>query len=108
MNDASYFNAVYKEACEVTAYLCRMFGIDPKGTISYKGLSVPTIIDHSGSHSLGLGSNHADIQHWSRKYGKTIVPARISFAVIVCAASSFAVMLCVTILSAVIVLWVST
>ena len=76
LNDASYFNAVYKEACEVTAYLCRMFGIDPKGTISYKGLSVPTIIDHSGSHSLGLGSNHADIQHWSRKYGKTMENVR--------------------------------
>ena len=82
LNDASYFNAVYKEACEVTAYLCRMFGIDPKGTISYKGLSVPTIIDHSGSHSLGLGSNHADIQHWSRKYGKTMENARNDVAAI--------------------------
>lgn len=82
LNDASYFNAVYKEACEVTAYLCRMFGIDPKGTISYKGLSVPTIIDHSGSHSLGLGSNHADIQHWSRKYGKTMDNVRNDVAAI--------------------------
>lgn len=82
LNDASYFNAVYKEACEVTAYLCRMFGIDPKGTISYKGLSVPTIIDHSGSHSLGLGSNHADIQHWSRKYGKTMENVRNDVAAI--------------------------
>ena len=82
LNDASYVNAVYKEACEVTAYLCRMFGIDPKGTISYKGLSVPTIIDHSGSHSLGLGSNHADIQHWSRKYGKTMDNVRNDVAAI--------------------------
>ena len=82
LNDASYFNAVYKEACEVTAYLCRMFGVDPKGMISYKGLSVPTIIDHSGSHSLGLGSNHADIQHWSRKYGKTMENVRNDVAAI--------------------------
>jgi len=82
LNDASYFNAVYKEACEVTAYLCRMFGVDPKGTINYKGLSVPTIIDHSGSHSLGLGSNHADIQHWSRKYGKTMENVRNDVAAI--------------------------
>ncbi len=82
LNDASYFNAVYKEACEVTAYLCRMFGIDPKGTISYKGLSVPTIIDHSGSHSLGLGSNHADVQHWSRRYGKTMDNVRNDVAAI--------------------------
>ena len=53
LNDASYFNACYQEACEMTAYLCKMFGIDPKGTISYNGLKVPTIIDHEricGTH----------------------------------------------------------
>ena len=72
LNDASYFNACYQEASEMTAYLCKMFGIDPKGTISYNGLQVPTIIDHTGSHALGLGSNHGDIQHWSRRYGKTM------------------------------------
>lgn len=76
LSDASYFNACYQEACEVTAYLCKMFGIDPKGTISYNGLKVPTIIDHTGSHALGLGSNHGDIQHWSRKYGKTMENVR--------------------------------
>ena len=82
LTDKSYWEAVYKEACEMTAYLCKMFGIDPKGTINYKGLSVPTIIDHSGSHSLGLGSNHADIQHWSRKYGKTMDNVRNDVAAI--------------------------
>ena len=76
LSDASYFNACYQEACEMTAYLCKMFGIDPKGTISYNGLKVPTIIDHTGSHALGLGSNHGDIQHWSRKYGKTMENVR--------------------------------
>ena len=82
LNDKSYWEAVFKEACEMTAYLCRMFNIDPKGTISYKGLSVPTIIDHTGSHSLGLGSNHGDIQHWSRKYGKTMDSVRNNVAAI--------------------------
>ena len=76
LNDKNYWNAVYQEACEMTAYLCKMFGIDPKGTISYNGLKVPTIIDHTGSHSLGLGSNHGDIQHWSRKYGVTMETVR--------------------------------
>ena len=60
----------------MTAYLCKMFGIDPKGTISYNGLKVPTIIDHTGSHSMGLGSNHGDVQHWSRKYGVTMETVR--------------------------------
>ncbi len=76
LTDAAYFNACYQEACEMTAYLCKMFGIEPKGTISYNGLQVPTIIDHTGSHALGLGSNHGDVQHWSRRYGKTMENVR--------------------------------
>ena len=85
LNDKSYWNAVYKEACEMTAYLCKMFNIDPKGTISYNGLNVPTIIDHTGSHALGLGSNHGDIQHWSRRYGKTMENVRNDVAAILAA-----------------------
>ena len=88
LNDKSYWNAVYKEACEMTAYLCKMFNIDPKGTISYNGLNVPTIIDHTGSHSLGLGSNHGDIQHWSRKYGVTMDTVRNDVAAILAADST--------------------
>ena len=69
----------------MTAYLCKMFGIDPMGTISYNGLQVPTIIDHTGSHSLGLGSNHGDVQHWSRKYGMTMENVRNDVAAILAA-----------------------
>ena len=85
LTDASYFNACYQEACEMTAYLCKMFGIDPKGTVSYNGLQVPTIIDHTGSHALGLGSNHGDVQHWSRRYGKTMENVRNDVAAILAA-----------------------
>lgn len=85
LTDASYFNACYQEACEMTAYLCKMFGINPKGTISYNGLQVPTIIDHTGSHALGLGSNHGDVQHWSRRYGKTMENVRNDVAAILAA-----------------------
>jgi hypothetical protein len=88
LTDASYFNACYQEACEMTAYLCKMFGIDPKGTISYNGLQVPTIIDHTGSHSLGLGSNHGDVQHWSRRFGKTMDNVRNDVASILAADSA--------------------
>ena len=72
LNDKAYFESCYKEACEMTAYQCKMFDIDPKGKISYNGVSVPTIIDHTGSNSIGLGSNHADVQHWFKRYGKTM------------------------------------
>ena len=82
LNDKSYWDAVYKEALEMTAYLCRMFNIDPKGTISVNGVTCPTIIDHTGSNSLGLGSNHGDIQHWSKKYGVTMAIVRNDVAAI--------------------------
>ena len=76
LDNQSYWEACYREACEMTAYLCKMFGIDPKGTCVTNGVTCPTIIDHIGSHNLGLGSNHGDIQHWSRKYGKTMENVR--------------------------------
>ena len=76
LDNQSYWEACYREACEMTAYLCKMFGIDPKGTCVTNGVTCPTIIDHIGSHNLGLGSNHGDVQHWSRKYGKTMENVR--------------------------------
>ena len=85
LNDKAYFDACYKEACEMTAYLCKMYGIDPKGKTVCNGVTVPTIIDHTGSHSLGLGFNHGDIQHWSRKYGKTMENVRNDVAAILAA-----------------------
>lgn len=76
LNDLAYFNAVYKEACEVTAYLCKKYNFDPMGTFAFKGVQVPVIIDHVGSYKLGLGSGHADVQHWFSRYGKTLDDVR--------------------------------
>ena len=33
LTDKDYFDAAYKEACEITAYLCKLYGIDPNGTV---------------------------------------------------------------------------
>ena len=44
--DKEYFEKVYKEACEITAYLCKMYNIDPKGTVTVNGVEVPTILCH--------------------------------------------------------------
>ena len=76
LNDKNYFNKVYKEACELTAYLCKMYNIDPKGTVKVNGINVPTILCHADSHQLGLGSNHGDINHWFPKYGKSMNTVR--------------------------------
>ena len=67
LQDKDYANAVYKEACEMTAYLCKRYGIDPLGVTTCNGITVPTIIDHDGSYRYGLGGGHVDIQHWFPK-----------------------------------------
>lgn len=53
-----------------------MYNIDPLGYVSFKGIQVPTILDHRTSHLLGLGNNHGDIAHWYPKFGKTMETAR--------------------------------
>ena len=76
LTSKAYFEETYKEACEITAYLCKMYGLDPKGTVNYAGATVPVILCHADSHKLGLGSNHGDVLHWFKKYGKTMDDVR--------------------------------
>lgn len=76
LEDKDYFEEAYKEACEITAYLCKLYNIDPKGTVDYNGVIVPTILCHADSHKLGLGSNHGDIYHWFKLYNKTMDDVR--------------------------------
>lgn len=76
LTDASYFNAAYKEACEITAYLCKKYNIDPHGKVNYNGIAVPTILCHIDSNKLGLGSAHADVLHWFPKFGKNMDTVR--------------------------------
>jgi transcription antitermination factor NusG len=76
MNSADYFNKVYKEACELTAYYCKMYNLNPHGTFTYQGVKVPVITSHKESHSLKMGSNHGDPIKWLKKYGKTMDDVR--------------------------------
>jgi hypothetical protein len=76
LTDKKYFEEVYKEACEITAYLCKMYNIDPKGTVVHNGVVVPTILCHQDSYKLGLGNNHGDVYNWFKKFGKTMDDVR--------------------------------
>lgn len=76
LTDKNYFDKVYQEACELTAYLCKMYNIDPHGTVDVNGVKVPTILCHADSYKLKLGSNHGDIDHWFPKFGKSMSTAR--------------------------------
>lgn len=62
MIDANYFNAVYKEATELFAYLADMFDVDP----------INHIMSHKEAAKKGLASNHGDPEHWFSKHGKTM------------------------------------
>ena len=90
LTDKTYFNAVYKEACEITAYLCKMFNIDPNGTVNVNGVKVPTILCHQDSYKLGMGSNHSDVTHWFPKHGKSMATARQDVAALLAADKSAA------------------
>lgn len=90
-NSKSYFDKVYKEAVELTAYLCMKYGIDPHGSVQYKDpkkqipVTVPTILCHQDSYKLGLGSGHADVYLWFDKFGKTMDDVRRDVAAAIAA-----------------------
>ena len=76
LGDPVYFEKVYREAVELTAYLCKLYNLDPQGTVTYCGVKVPVILCHQDSYHLGLGSAHSDVLHWFPKYGKSMQTVR--------------------------------
>lgn len=72
LTNKSYCAAVVEEACQLMAYLCKMYKLDPKGSTTLNGVKVPVILCHKDAFELGLGSNHADVLHWFPKYGYTM------------------------------------
>ena len=61
LTDSKYFGAVYKEAVELCAYLCKEYGLTEKD-----------IICHSEGAKKGIASNHGDVMHWFPKHGKNM------------------------------------
>ena len=74
--DIDYFADVYEESVQLSAYLCKKFGIDPHGTITYKGIKVPTIVCHWDSYNLKCGSGHGDIYDWTVMYDYLGIPKK--------------------------------
>lgn len=64
LTDPAYFKKVYREAVELTAYLCKLYKLDPKKD--------GVIICHSEGHKRGIASNHEDVMHWFPKHGKSM------------------------------------
>lgn len=72
LEDASYFKAVYQEAVELTAYLCKEYNLDP--------LADGVVICHQEGYRRGIASNHGDVLHWFPKFGKTMDDFRTDVA----------------------------
>lgn len=80
LTDAAYFNAVYKEATELCAYLCKEYKLDP--------MADGVIIGHFEGHRRGIASNHADPGHWFPKHGKSMDSFRAEVKRLVSAAET--------------------
>lgn len=76
MKSKEYFEKAYREAVELTAYLCKLFSIDPHGSTVCNGVTVPTILCHADAHRYGLANNHSDVTEWFPKYGKSMKTVR--------------------------------
>lgn len=61
LTNPAYFAAVYKEASELCAYLCKEYGLNESN-----------IICHSEGYKLGIANNHGDVMHWFPKHGKNM------------------------------------
>lgn len=61
LSDSTYFKAVYNEAVELCAYLCKQYGLTEKD-----------IICHSEGYKKGIASNHGDVMHWFPRHGKSM------------------------------------
>jgi N-acetylmuramoyl-L-alanine amidase CwlA len=60
--NATYFEAVYNNAVELFAYLCKEYSLEP----------LKDIYCHCEVNKLGYASNHADVMQWFPKHGKSM------------------------------------
>lgn len=72
LSDPEYFRSVYQEAAELTAYLCKEYGLDP--------LADGVVICHQEGYRRGVASNHGDVLHWFPRHGKTMDDFRADVA----------------------------
>ena len=72
LTDPDYFRLVYREAVELTAMLCKQYGLDP--------LADGVVICHQEGYQRGVACNHADVLHWFPKQGKSMDDFRADVA----------------------------
>ncbi len=64
LTDPAYFKQAYQAAVELTAMLCKEYGLDP--------LADGVVICHQEGYRRGVASNHGDVLHWFPRHGKSM------------------------------------
>ena len=72
LDDGEYLAQVYREAVELTAYLCKAYDLDPLGD--------GVVICHAEGARRGIASGHADVEHWFPRFGKSMDDFRADVA----------------------------
>ena len=72
LTDPVYFQRAYREAVELTAELCRQYGLDP--------LADGVVICHQDGYRQGIASNHGDVYNWFPRHGKSMDDFRADVA----------------------------
>ncbi len=64
-----YFNAIWQNAVELCAMLCKEYNLKPEN-----------ILCHSEGYKKGIASNHGDVMHWFPLHGKDMDDFRAAVA----------------------------
>ena len=72
LTDEGYFQTTYQAAVELTAYLCKLYHLDPQAD--------GVVLCHSEGYARGIASNHADVLHWWGRYGVSMDDFRAAVA----------------------------
>ena len=72
LTDPVYFQQAYQTAVELTAYLCKEYGLDP--------LEDGVVICHQDGYQRGIASNHGDVYNWFPKHGRSMDDFRADVA----------------------------
>ena len=70
--DPAYFQQAYQTAAELTAMLCKEYGLDP--------LADGVVMCHCEGFERGVASNHGDVLHWFPRHGKSMDDFRADVA----------------------------
>ena len=72
LTDPAYFRQAYRTAVELTAMLCREYGLDP--------LADGVVICHQDGFRRGIASNHGDVYNWFPRFGMNMDDFRADVA----------------------------